>query len=140
MKATDLRIGNLVSPTEELKKEFWENVYEIMPDVIEVSQTAKDGIIHCIFDGEYDFDIKQLQSIKLTKQWLIDFGFVPYLRVAHKIRLNKFTELVLDLDRHCIVHIKEEYNSIEIGKIEYVHELQNLYYALSGGEELTLKK
>ena len=125
MNAQELRIGNLV---------------ERDGNILEVVRIAKDNIIN------YDLILQSkgmhvnsgnVIPIPLTEEWLVKFGFYYSddenefleLQLMHKTKLyadnsNEFSTVVLK--------IKE--NEIEI---EYVHQLQNLYFALTG-KELTL--
>ena len=71
-------------------------------------------------------------AIPLTEEWLIDLGF----RKDEETNYRWFMEdwLAYDLDDNCI----RIADSWEFGKRKYVHELQNLFFALTG-EELELK-
>lgn len=114
MKATELRIGNHVYRQSDKMVINRNSVYQI--EVV-TKQT----------ESKYD-------PIPLTEEWLIKFGFhysdddneFLELELMHKIKLyadnsNNFSTVVLRL--------KE--NEIEI---KSVHQLQNLYFALTGKE------
>ena len=133
MKAKDLRIGNLV--TDE-----W---YDSFKTVIEVESIIEKGInIEIENDGNYpelaqhtiepEGLISKLKPIPLTKEWLLKFGFEE---TCYK---SIFT-------RHKRIQYSIENKTYSIGDdvsiygIDYVHQLQNLYFALTG-EELTIKK
>ena len=113
IKAKELRIGNLVSSNGE-SIYLWEL-----------------GNFELIHDGTNEMSM--FSPIPLTAEWLRKFGFSLY---GGSYLLNE-------------VAIFENYNhekswvldarGFSLGKdFKYVHQLQNLYYALTW-EELTLK-
>jgi hypothetical protein len=114
MKATELRIGN------------WVEIQGLESKIISVDTEG------CICENEYceDFEnnniTQNLQPIPLTEEWLERFGFeysdlngdsglwkIPPFQIYGKY--NQFIyEYALD--------------------VNYVHQLQNLYFALTGEE------
>ena len=123
MKATDFRIGNLVS--------YDNRVFEIdtLSEEMPTLNTIEFGI------GVVGW--KDIKPIKLTEQWLIDFGFSKSTAVDN-LYVIQIEAGVLDLMPSDIIgyHVYIEDNWI--CRIEYVHQLQNLYFALTG-KELELK-
>lgn len=111
MKVSELRIGNWVVPPE--------TPFEPVPINLKGLEYYGDDLI----------------PIKLTEEWLLRFGFekskLNYWMLPNKsfflgITLNNFIYPMFDTD-----------NWIPI-KLEYVHQLQNLYFVFTG-EELTIK-
>jgi hypothetical protein len=119
MKATELRIGNLV--------------YKYYPSGIEIE--AVNEINSYFVNG---IGISAIEPIPLTEEWLVKFGFEEekdndgvfgfklknfwYIN-EYQFRLSNFIDtesMVID------------------NKIHHIHQLQNLYFALTG-EELTIK-
>lgn len=70
--------------------------------------------------------IEDFKPIPLTKEWLIRFGFEEYGNGWHN-------GLIWYVNNKCWFG-----KSPIIENIKYVHQLQNLYFALTG-EELTIK-
>ena len=111
IKANELRVGNLMGPyiSTVVKKINWQDIRECK-------------IYPNIFNSNN-------QRIKLNEQWLIDLGFEyndfdeTYFKDI--IRITKDLEVFVGL---CL-----------LPKKKYVHQIQNLYFALTG-EELTIKK
>lgn len=109
LKANELRIGN-----------FYDHngfVNEATPNTIEEVWIAERSWV---------------KPIPLTEEWLLKFGFeCVFTNDDHHYYLESID---LSLDR--------SYQPFGIGKyklkFEYVHQLQNLYFALTG-EELILK-
>lgn len=122
MKASELRIGN-----------FIQTDYEGILEVININSEGFD-YVDCRKPnfkalGRFEVEVS-CNPIPLTEEWLIKFGFVSnsyqdrYENKAIHVECNKtrgFTELWIERMPH----------------IKYVHQLQNLYFALTG-EELTL--
>jgi hypothetical protein len=110
MKARELRIGNWVHNSIN-NQDFQIDCFlgrELCTNV-------------CEFDSEeFDSKIKDLQPIPLTEEWLLNFGY----------QIGMFWILSTGEFRINISGIHYD--------IQYVHQLQNLYFALTGGE-LTLK-
>lgn len=84
------------------------------------------GIVY-LQNGEMEFN-----PIPLTKEWLLKFGFDK--------KFNKGKITVIPNGRLNYENGRTYFNSWTImeKQPEYVHQLQNLYFALTG-EELTVK-
>jgi hypothetical protein len=112
MKAQELRIGNYL-------QDFGGNIAQVI-------HLTKDKII--------------LESpITLTEEWLLKFGF------SNGISKGGFTfdkcKLSIHLKSYSYPNGRTYFNSwcILEKQIEYVHQLQNLYFALTD-EELTINQ
>jgi hypothetical protein len=110
MKQTELRLGNLTSAGV---------VTEINTDCFYVH----DG--ECSLKNTW-FDI---QPIPLTEEWLIACGFTKDSDIDYRYYLIH-GGLAYDLDDNSI-RIDDTW---EYGKRMFVHEIQNLYHALTGQE------
>jgi hypothetical protein len=118
----ELRIGNLVQgePME---------VNNITTDVFQVTG---EGIRHI------ELKTWKPKPIHLTEEWLEKLGFEG-CRIAFKLN-NCFRTIVLDwadnneyfVDYH--EQIDDEVYTVNLQKIKYVHQLQNLYFCLCGEE------
>ena len=115
MKASELRIGNFVQLNT--------NITQV--DVIDYNQiiATEFGLI----------ELKYIKPIQLTEELLIKFGGIldyeddSYVFGNFAVSVNKKSE--------AIMFFKDE----QISEFNYVHQLQNLYFALTG-EELILKQ
>ena len=121
MKSTELRIGNLlrdkVSKTELEVIEL--NQFDIVTYVIDRSKfPLKDGW--------------GIEPIPLTEEWLLKFGFNGIKSP------NKYIQVGLVNDDFVNNLMTVVYKQVALMKIQHVHQLQNLYFALIG-EELTIK-
>ena len=117
INAKELRIGNLIGFGEK-----YFQVHEIQEKCFYV--LGEKGI-------ELKNTVAELKPIQLTEEWLQKLGF----------KQNKFDKVFevencqieiyfFDNDIKCTVCVDSVINK----KIEYVHQLQNLYFALTGSE------
>jgi len=126
MEATELRIGNLVLFDKE--------------EVVRVEYISSHHVIG-LFGKETEHILEKgdVSGIPLTEEWLKRLGlkyqfYSDTYEINFKYDCNK---IFVDLfTKH--VCIDTGLNSVYIEHIKYVHQLQNLYYALTG-EELTIK-
>ena len=130
MEAKELRIGNYVRLFRKPEHDFKSDVLVIGIDEINVQ--IGDGFLVNLETG--------IEPIPLTEEWLIKFGFktdfyggqgnVCYYASKGKFKIYSIEDnksYQYDRARNMFVMIK------------HVHQLQNLYHALTG-EELTIKK
>jgi hypothetical protein len=129
MKASDLRIGNLVDLGNRIAKVTEINHLAcVVVDLEETQDTIED--------------YERVKGIILTEEWLVNLGFMAYIDFGvkmgtyDKVPLCGFTYSI-NTNKVMIMH-KGNNNShwLDI-EIKYVHQLQNLYFALTG-EELIL--
>ena len=117
INAKELRISNLVeyriSDRFDKRKEWWE-----------VSEIDADDIhwLSKVMPEDEDF-----KAIPLTEEWLLKFGFIND-KVLEFYR-NDFTDSTIIIDYNFICLLG--YSHV---KLNYVHELQNLYFALTQRE------
>lgn len=128
LSAKELRIGNYYYYTckdflDERKK--WDEVCQIdAQDFVWLESNPND---------------KDFKPIPLTEQWLKDFGFEKELD-------NSMVkgDIAIFLDRRFKTNLflrdnqENKWFSFN-SKVEYVHQIQNLYFALTG-EELTINQ
>ncbi len=116
IQANELRIGNWVE-------------YELY-GVKNIQQ-----IEHTDFEFISDNELRCANPIPLTEEWLVKFGFMQWVEFGHKtgtFDLMPICGVSYDLVTKKVM-ILEKGNSMSHWierKIEYVHELQNLFFAL----------
>jgi len=116
MEAKELRITNLVL---------------LDGNIIEI------GITHLMNFSFWERNEQELhptrwEPIPLTEEWLLKFGFVKELDSFYRKNKSSMIEVCF-YDNGSIVASQ----SVCLSYIKYVHNIQNLYFALTG-EELTL--
>ncbi len=136
----EIRIGNWLQDIEHFKGEF------------QVEAISK----YVVTSPDWSLELNEIEPIELTEEWLLKFGFTKlyhfsnielslefgditfeYSYTYHVNGINKMLTLriwIEDVSSEDIPQLSGIY--IENGK--YVHQLQNLYFAITG-EELTIK-
>jgi len=127
MKANELRRLNLVEISEAEKIRLEEeseiiNIWEV--DEIKEGEISIYNKIENIYET---FDFKSIKPIPLNEEWLLKFGFIffysnPRLE-SFFYNIQSYHPFNLKIDRDGDVMFNEL-------NIKYVHQLQNLYFAL----------
>jgi hypothetical protein len=150
MKANELRTGNWI-----LNKQ-----YTGIAPVFTVFGVTEDKVLIYPQSEEYKdewISISEFAPIPLTEEWLLNFGFKKEDKRPSKTHGQYFSKWLLDLKYsfayagfredwgfyHSYTDAMDDsendrYDFISCG-IRYVHQLQNLYFSLTG-EELTIKQ
>lgn len=122
MKANELRIGNWV---------LWNG-----------PSHTENALVSIISEGEIHFScgdsglINEIEGIPLTEKWLINLGFEKTMSWTYSIELTGNLNLVYYLGEKGWSMWFSNYS--KFSDLKYVHQLQNLYFALIG-KELTLE-
>jgi len=129
MEAKNLRIGNIVAQPGRIGKisEVWQEAVRL--------------------EGYHNgYDYQNTQPIHLSEKWLVDFGFKK--EVLNDDNEYHYT-LELNGNKYCDLCIMGEYVNgvIEVTlfpyeewfRFKYVHELQNLFFSITGREIQTNK-
>lgn len=117
MKAEDLRIGNYVYRLD-------------IGNVLCVDEISSSGDVRFKDIEDSIFQIEDIKPIPLNEEWLLKFGFV-------KDKLTNFDWYKDDFEIHLPNYFK--WKDSNLNKIKHVHQIQNLYYALTN-KELTIKE
>jgi len=119
MKAEQLRIGNLVNEGV---------VTELRQNSARVKYNLKGEVAQSLVFYDY------LEPIPITEEWLVKFGFElndrAILGVSYKIKGAALEVIKFDVDDYYTVYFKD----VEMVKIRYVHQLQNLIFSVLGQE------
>ncbi len=118
LKIEEIRIGNYVNYFSESAERWFDN------HVVDIN------MLECIEDGRSD----HAHGIPLTEQWLLDLGF-------EKVQDNVYSiDTVVSPLRFCLWKDNFLWRfgfdgiTMHCFKMDYVHQLQNLYYAITGQE------
>jgi hypothetical protein len=128
MKANELRIGNWILNTR------YKSGYEM-----QIESIGQFGInIELGYDGlnpiiDDDCSFNECEPIPLTEEWLLKFGF------ERKGITSCFGKLCIHHKEPMYPNGRVYFNSWAILQKmpEHVHQLQNLYFALTGEELIT---
>lgn len=122
MKANELRIGNYI---KLLNKETT------------VGELFDDGITTDLDNHSYEYIYDLVEPIPLTEEWLLKFGFVFEDEQHHEYFGSYLRD---DLNGYSLIVNKNENKFIlrtdvfDLTTISYVHQLQNIFFALTGNE------
>lgn len=148
MKSNELRIGN------------WINIYDdFNAKVTGMTNTNKAWFVKNPHNDDCAFNVHQIKPIPLTEEWLLKFGFIDdnktnrkeykliftyinwclfgntpesnYFRVYQETDKNKYHE---DIRGYYLGEFQVYASLSFVITIKYVHQLQNLYFALTGKE------
>jgi hypothetical protein len=114
MEAKELRIGNWVYTGELVVKSY--------------SPSGLCNLMRNIEDKDSD-----IKPIPLTEEWLLKFGFKHF---ADGQYAKMFENLDFNWDKECGLYIflRTQEDNVEASHIKHVHQLQNLYFALTNEE------
>lgn len=125
MKANELRIGNYVAIEHCRYGEPYLTIESIGLESV-----------------NYDFraySVGEIKPIPLTEEWLVKFGFKLYPTGSYCKDINYDLYLAIiysDTPKEIWLNVYQDgvENTTILKHIHYVHQLQNLYYALTGEE------
>ena len=117
MKAEELRIGNCVNY-------FNDGEHSLI-------RILDWGYAHLNDASSIDYEL--LKPIPLTEEWLLKFGFEYFADGQYE---KKFENLDFNWDKECglYIYLRTREDNIEANHIKHVHQLQNIYYALTQKE------
>ena len=141
MKANELRIGNFVQ--DKKWKTPWIINCFLGLSTVEVDSAS----VSFPTDSCHEPSLHTLEPIPLTEEWLERFGFekVSEDYVRYDLKASKDIYIIYADDYSCALFNSKESEEDELGvipnweTIKHVHQLQNLYFALTG-QELTIKE
>ena len=115
MKSNELRIGNYI--LHEPTIDDWEEIIITLPSLLQI-----------------DISPESYCGIPLTEEWLLRFGFDEIVIEGYPVyQSNRGFAIEYYKDESVFLILDFEV------RIKYVHQLQNLYFALTR-EELKLKE
>ena len=126
MKSKELRIGNYVIYNSE---------------VVKVNSVGRVYLSHKKKYVSHKILVKDYLEIPLTEDWLVKFGFEEKDSRKNRFINRADFELEFQGDKvaYCVWGGEDAPHLTQFfGHCKYVHQLQNLYFALTN-EELTIK-
>ena len=123
MKATELRVGNFVS--------LYGSRATIIPNDFQKW-----------FQNEAHWENNAFKPIPLDEKWLLKFGFEKSDLIGFNGGWQRGTDskyYIQQMSNAITIHLITEESVALLTGFHFVHQLQNLYFALTG-EELTINK
>jgi len=132
VEANELRVGNLVHRNDYVSDLF--QIRSISQDRIHAINVVEiDVVNNTIYSS--DCTLSELEPIPLTEEWLLKFGLEKSMEWTFTKELIGGNILVYYLGEKGVSIGFKNYSDFEC---KYAHNLQNLYFALTG-KELTIK-
>lgn len=132
IKASELRVGNIVWESSSFTPgpdDFDEIIVGAINDIDKVVLDNQNNIY------QYDY----LYPIPITAEWLLKLGFKWNADdKRHFIQIGNTLYIEYDTDLDYFIAPESWAGSRPWNAVNHVHQLQNLYFALTG-EELTIK-
>lgn len=139
MDAQELRIGNI----------GYDVIKGRMVEIIGINSTWNDVWVRYKNKADYKIDINDFVGYELTEEWLLKFGFVhdcatPDINfwidmITHYLELRDFRDEWYPTYCQLPEMPNERTQRCGMNAIKYAHQLQNLYFALTG-TELTISE
>lgn len=132
MKSNELRIGNLIN-------DEYGNLFEIKALLLLSARIERIKDNENIKPYHRNIPYGKLKPIPLTGEWLIKLGFEKSINNFYVLSDLSYKDKIIYTDflRWNELAQDNEVYLLKLADIEYIHELQNLYFALIGNE-LTL--
>lgn len=118
IQENDFRVGNLFYGNYENEED--EKIESVVCKIL--GYDSFDNFYQVENEGEIE-EFCSIQKIPLTKEWLLKFGFDVFKFDNGEPNQYRFKEMLLVIRDGFFV----DYGTSV--KLEYLHELQNLYYA-----------
>jgi len=132
MKAKNYRVGNLIDYGGYLKP----------CEIVTIHSGGNIKVRPKNFSGPADeTGVSKISPVPLSEELLLKFGFktddsgLHYIEIPNLIDAKMILYWAPDLG---VVYLYDEENDINVQSYKYLHEVQNVFFALSN-EELELK-
>lgn len=141
MKTSELRIGNIICDGIFIYLINCIEINIIQAEILEIHKYSKAKTEDFYKQGQcYSLNIENIEPIPLTEEWLLKFGFkkegdlnwwsVPKesnYKAHHLMKMKNAWTWFIDFD-------DTGDNTHLVAGFNYVHQLQNLYFALTENE------
>jgi len=125
IKANELRIKNYVYDDENIIVQ----VEQIQSKELSDWNTDEIKIITSVGDAMYDTEFDKINPIQLTKERILNLGFFKHVKFKNTYCKGSFSIKITDSG---VIYFK--YNDFVIAELQFIHQLQNLFFSLCGEE------
>ena len=120
VSVTDVRVGNLI----------FNDYGEIQP----IYGVDEKSILTKVDVNGWSICFKP-KGVPISEEWLFKFGFIKYGKLHDSYKLNPFiVELGILGNHYTFRKIMTKDESMLLKEMKCVHELQNLYFSITGSE------
>jgi hypothetical protein len=132
LKLRELRIGNIING-------IYHDYDDGIDEELELETICKVATLDSTYSGDYSIYVESekdievfsdFEGIKITKEGLIEIGFEN----THDENYQAGKIVVEFNEKYTYVYIICPMPWIELDHIEYIHQIQNLYFILEGEE------
>lgn len=127
MKPQDLRIGNYINALDDYDQAIASQVIALSSGDADIDEYG-NRILFYTLNGEYAPDQCKIEGVKITEEWLVKFNFDLGWIIEHN------TESFCLIQQGVNYYYSADMHHHTSRPIEYIHQLQNLYFALTGKE------
>lgn len=133
----ELRLGNLILGIYYTEDDEGEEIeHDDICEVLAINNGDHFADYSIYVDSKSDTEIfSSFHPIPLTEEWLVKLGFE---RIENNWKCLNLQFATISWERLAGLTLSFEKESIYLPHIKSVHQLQNLYFALTG-QELTIK-
>ena len=133
MKKTDLRLNNLIYGNYDTDNDELQEVVKVVClDSVGITENGYDIIVDGNNEYYYEFN-----GIPITEKWLKKANFFNITSTDFQKNI-KHNDIIMNANTK--MGYEFWYNGTLIKDINYVHELQNLYYSLTDNQELVFSE
>lgn len=132
MIAHELRLGNYINALDDYDQPIASQVIALSDGAVDIDEYGNRMLFYTL-NGEYAPEQCTIEGIKITEEWLVKLGFDLGWAIEHN---TEFFCLFQDGDSF---YYSADMHHHASAPIKYVHQLQNLFFALTGNE-LTLNQ
>jgi len=118
MKKAELRIGNIIA--------YNNNGFPVRVNALDTK--------NCYYNSSCKSSYDSMNGIKLTEEWLLKFGFELMKQSEYTLNTYELNGIKLWNKKMDFSELIFEFSN---QNIKYMHQLQNLYFALTN-KELTI--
>lgn len=124
MRTPELRVNNYVGMNLSVLPD---NIFKVS-EVGSTMRVWQDKEIHY-------FDVDDLEPIPLTEEWLEKFGFKLIDMMFENVPMRYWrNDFIIVVDESKVVLLYNDKEIVTTVNVGYVHQLQNLFFCLTGRE------
>ena len=134
MIAHELRLGNYINALDDYDQAIASQVIALSDGAAYIDEYGNRVLFYTL-NGEYAPEQCSIEGINITEEWIKKLGFEEDSIIEKRFNNGDYQVYFFKDDDY--IYFRQVGSTI--AKIKYIHQLQNLYFALTGNE-LTLNQ